>query len=487
MPKEYFSIERTTSLSSLAPGAKIHVIGVCGVAMAQLATTLSEQGYEVSGSDKEFYEPMGSLLARSAVKCHRGFDASNIPKDAALAVVGNAVSYGNPEVAAIEAAGYPYSLFPKLLFESVIQGNHSIVVTGTHGKSTTTAMIAVTLDMIGRRPGYFVGAVAKNLSKSLHVGEGQVSVVEGDEYDSAFFAKVPKFAFYAPDTLIITSIEFDHADIYADLESINKEFTKLVHSRPKNSTVICCLDFPNLASLVEQWRKTAACRIVTYGVAPSSDFRIVEQREDAAGQTASVINRGGETRTVRISLPGLYNLKNAVAALIACEASGSPWKQAEDALAKFEGVRRRQEVRADARGITLVEDFAHHPTAVRETLLGIRSRYPSRHIVAVFEPRSNTSRRKVFQKDYIEAFIPAGEVVLCKVAAKSIDQGQELMDVGELAAEITRSGVRSIALSDPSEIEEHLKRSSKPGDVIVIMSNGSFGGLIEKVEKWIAQ
>ena len=482
MPKEYFSLNQCTSLADIPDKGKIHVIGVCGVAMAQLSIALSNLGYRVSGSDKEFYEPMGGLLKRSTVTCHHGFDAGHIPSDVHLVVIGNAVSYGNPEVLAVEERKLSYTLFPKLLFESIIFGKHSIVVTGTHGKSTTSAMLAVTLEKLKRSPSYFVGAVAHDLASSLHGGEGNESVVEGDEYDSAFFAKVPKFSFYQPDTAIVTSIEYDHADIYPNLEAITRQFSSMVLSRPKGSVVIAGIDFKNVADLIPTWRKSSEATILTYGTSSEADYVLQSSVEKEGVQTGTVKHPSGEISTFTIQLPGLYNLKNALAVLIACKGVGILWKDAVRALAEFKGVKRRQEIRSVGRGVTLIEDFAHHPTAVRETLSGIRDRFPKNRLIAVFEPRSNTSRRRVFQDEYVEAFSGADKAVLCEVVAKSIDKGEDLISVAEMSAAISKSGVSSVAKPDAHHIFEYLKEEMKSGDVVVVMSNGSFGGLITMIK-----
>lgn len=484
MPKSYFSVSNARSLSELAAGAHVHVIGVCGVAMAQLAIVLSEMGYKVSGSDKEFYEPMGGLLKGSSVVLHQGFSASNISPDAALVVIGNAVSYENVEVLETERIGVPYTLFPKLLYETVIAGGHSVVVSGTHGKSTTSAWAATVLEKVGLDPGYFVGGVARDLPFSLKRGGGKISVVEGDEYDSAFFAKVPKFTFYRPDTLIVTSIEFDHADIYPDLESIVSQFSALIGGMPNNSTVIACIDCPTVRREISCWRQNSPARVITYGEAPDAEVRITQAVESGEKQTVQIQAAWGK-RSFDTKLSGLYNARNAVAVLLAVTAQGVSWERAAVALAQFSGVRRRQEVRIESGGVVLIEDFAHHPTAVRETLRGIRARWPERRILAVFEPRSNTSRRKVFQRDYVEAFGAADAVILCEVTARSIDTSVELLSVPELAADITLSGTRAESLPNSAAIAARLDSEIKAGDVIVVMSNGSFGGLPLTLEESI--
>jgi len=490
MPKDFFTVANTKSLHVLPRGARVHVIGVCGVAMAQIAVALAERGFIVTGSDKEFYEPMKSLLASSAVKTFTGYQASNVPPNADLVVIGNSISYGNPEVDVVEQKNLPYTCFPKILQEVAIAGKHSVVVTGTHGKSTTTALIATLLLADGRAPSYFVGGIAQGLPQSLAVGTGGYSVVEGDEYDSAFFAKVPKFSFYTPDTVIVNAIEYDHADIYANVEAIEAEFTKLVTGLKKTGTAVCCIDFPRVKRLVAQWKATAQCEILTFGADPEADFTIVNREVVGMGQRVTVTGPGLGGCTVEIPMLGEYNARNALAAIIVSQIIGMELGKTTEYLAAFRSVKRRQEVRAQKGGVVLIEDFAHHPTAVGQTVDAIREAFPAARLWAVFEPRSNTSRRKVFQQEYIQAFKRADYVVLKNVQARAIDTGVELIDVKTLSDEITASGVPSVCLDTIEQIREFIWREvprNRPDgpaqDVVFVMSNGSFDGLNEALEK----
>jgi UDP-N-acetylmuramate: L-alanyl-gamma-D-glutamyl-meso-diaminopimelate ligase len=490
MPKDYFKVNETTSLHTIPKGSKIHVIGVCGVAMAQLSVSLTERGYVVSGSDKEYYEPMRSLLASSPVQTKTGYNAENVPLDAALVVIGNAISYGNPEVDVVEQHKLPYTCFPKILQEVAISGKHSIVVTGTHGKSTTTALIASLLLGHGKEPSYFVGGIAKGLPQSLAVGKGGFSVVEGDEYDSAFFAKVPKFSFYTPDTAVVNAIEYDHADIYPNVEAIENEFSNLVASVPASGRAICCIDFPRVKNLVAKWRAASKCKVITFGKDPESDYRIVARDAVDMSQKVTVEGPGLPRTTFFIPMVGEYNARNALAGLIVSECVGLDRSKTLELLGTFERVKRRQEVRAKKGGIVLIEDFAHHPTAAQQTVDAVREAFPAAKIWAVFEPRSNTSRRKVFQDDYIRAFEKADRVVLKHVTARSIDQGVELLDVSTLSDEISRSGVQSACLPDVKAIREHIWKeisfdanAKTPNEVVVVMSNGSFDGLNEMLQR----
>jgi UDP-N-acetylmuramate: L-alanyl-gamma-D-glutamyl-meso-diaminopimelate ligase len=482
MPKEFFKLENVASLLAIPTNSKIHVIGVCGVAMAQLAILLANRGYIVSGSDKEFYEPMGGLLRNSPVKTFQGFNSINIPTDVNLVVIGNAISYNNPEVAVVEEKNLPYSIFPKLVDEILISDKHSIVVTGTHGKSTTTALIASMLYKLNLDPSYFIGGVAEDLPQSFYAGAGKHCVLEGDEYDSSFFAKVPKFSFYRPNTCIVNAIEFDHADIYANLDAINNEFNKLINSLDAKSTAVCCIDFPNLASLVTQWKKTAKCKIITFGESPDSDFRITSRKQVGLSQEIFVSSKALGEFSFSLPLPGVFNARNALSAIIAANILGLDLNAAKNALSSFKRVKRRQELRAEKNGVVLIEDFAHHPTAVFETIKAVREGYPDKKLWAVFEPRSNSSRRKVFQDDYIKAFTLADLAILCNVTARASDQGIELLDVNELANQIKANGVSAVCLPDAQAIKAEILSQISSNDVILVMSNGSFGGLIDQLK-----
>lgn len=460
------------------------MIGVCGVAMAQLSVALTERGFLVSGSDKEFYEPMKSLLASSSVQIMTGYAAQNVPIDAGLVVIGNAISYGNPEVEVVEQLGLSYTCFPKLLQETAIAGKHSIVVTGTHGKSTTTALIATILAESAQEPSYFVGGIAQALPNSLQVGQGKFSVVEGDEYDSAFFAKVPKFSFYTPDTVVVNAIEYDHADIYANVEAIEQEFTKLVEGLKPGSTAICCIDFSRVKRLVSEWRKTAKCSILTFGRDVKADFVIMNRESVGMAQRVTVHGPGLGELSINLPIVGEYNARNALASIIVSHVIGLDTDKTVSILEGFKTVKRRQEVKLQKGGVVLLEDFAHHPTAVKQTVEAVREAFPKARLWAIFEPRSNTSRRKVFQNDYVAAFKGADRVVLKNVAARAIDSEIQLIEVGVLSDEISASGVPSVCLPDVQAIREHIWSAVRPTagaievrDVIFVMSNGSFDGL----------
>lgn len=482
MPKEYFNLKNISSLSSVKPGGKIHVIGVAGVAMAQLAVLLSEKGFNVSGSDKEFYEPMGSYLRSSSVKLCQGYAASNIPVDVDLVVIGNAVSYGHPEVAVVEGQELPYTCFPAALHEAVIKGHHSIVVTGTHGKSTTTAMIASVLLKCGEDPGYFVGGVAQDLPRSLAEGKGKFSVVEGDEYDSAFFAKVPKFSFYKADTAIINAIEFDHGDIYSDIEAIKKEFDTLVHNLNDECILICCTDFNEVKNLVIKWRADIKGKIITFGEAEGADYQIVSREQSGYVQKIKVLYN---SNIIELALPliGVYNARNALAAFIALKEQGLDSSKVLAALATFKSVKRRQEILHADEKVVVIEDFAHHPTSVAQTISAVAESFPGFEIWAAFEPRSATSRRKTFEDEYISALSKASKVFIKEVESRgAVDAGVDFMSVPRICEELSKKGIVAEAHHRGEEIFNQLTTDSDKKRVILIMSNGAFDELPNKLK-----
>ncbi len=481
MPKDYFSIDRTTSLAKVKSGAKIHVIGVSGVAMAQTAIQLSKLGFKVSGSDKDFYEPMGSLLAASQVELKHGYKGENVPANCDLVLIGNVVSYGHPEVEVVEKQNLPYTCFPKLLQELLIAERYSLVISGTHGKTTTSAWLSSVLEKCKLDPSYFIGGASLDLASSLKIGKGKFAVVEGDEYDSAFFAKVPKFTFYAPNLQVITSVEFDHADIYDSLEQINSVFSSWVLALPAQVKILACMQDKNLSKLVKIWRSKAKCKILTYGSGPNLDYQLKSSEARAAKQFVRFSSASGLEAQMELSLGGQHNAFNALAVWAVASELGLDRDLVQQGLSSFRGVKRRQELRYDKNGIMLIEDFAHHPTAVHETLKALRAAYPAKRIWAVFEPRTNTSRRKVFQQAYIDAFKVAQRVTLCEVQSRAEDSKDELVDVSLLAKEIAKQGPQAESLANASLIANLIISEVKTNDLLVVMSNGSFGGLLQRL------
>ena len=496
------SLERTCRVSGIPTGAHVHVSGACGTGMASVLQLLKSLGYHVTGSDKAFYPPMGDVVRRTADRVFEGYSAENLKPHPALTVIGNSLSRGNPEVEYVLENGLPFASMPEV-FAGLLIGTRehcptSIVITGTHGKTTTTAATAVIFESAGLRPGYFVGGVPKNLPGSIRKvdttvpADKRVVVLEGDEYDSAFFAKFSKFHSYRPDLLAVTSIEFDHADIYNSLEEIEAEFTKLVKRVPPAGAVLVAEGGEALERLVLLWKGDPDVKapIYRYGERISSELRLLKRSPIPNGGQELELDLLGTTVSCRTTLTGPHNAFNLLVAAAAAHLKGLSPEEIRIGVETFEGVLRRQHVVAEPRGITVLEDFAHHPTAVLTTLQGLKEQYGPRRLVAVFEPRSNTSKRGFFQEAYAKSFAPADHVVIQNLGESSGYWGSENagkpLDVPLLADTISRNGTPAVALTTVEEIGFHLKKELRPGDVVVLMSNGDFGGLPKSLPELLA-
>ncbi len=470
---------------STALPRRVHFVAIGGTGMGSLAGLLQSRGVAVSGSDEKLYPPMSTQLERWGIPVREGFHPDHLSEAKPdLVVIGNVVRKDNPEARAAIDGGLRYLSFSDALYELAIAGRHSVVVTGTHGKTTTTAMLATILLECGRDPGVLVAGVAENLDGSFRDGSGPEFVVEGDEYDTAFFDKSPKFLHYRADTAILTSVEFDHADIYRDLAHVKDTFRKLVQRMPAEGTLVAATGSADVADVVQG----APCRVLGYAVEGEQAEAAWWARElsaDEAGTRFALV-RDGET-LARVLLPqwGRHNVANALAALVVALERGVDAERAAAALARFRGVRRRQEVRGEARGVTVLDDFAHHPTAVRETLAAMRVRYPGRRVWAVFEPRTNTSRRTVFQRDYAEALAAADRVLLSVVPDTPIysitGEVTERLDAATLAADVRSAGTPAEAIDGVDAIVARVVAEAEPGDVVLVMSNGAFDGIWDKL------
>ncbi len=460
----------------------VHFVAIAGTGMGSLAGLLKERGHRVTGSDENVYPPMSTALERWGIPVAIGFRAENVLTEVPdLVVIGNAVRRENPEARAVIDNGIPYRSFPDALYEHAIAGKHSVVVAGTHGKTTTTSLVGTLLLEAGRDPSLLVGGLAENLGSSFRNGAGPEFVVEGDEYDTAFFDKTPKFLHYHPETLVLTSVEFDHADIYRDLAHVQREFTKLVAGLPRDGTLIAAAGGGALDAVVAH----APCRVLRYGLVEGSDVRASDLSPGPEGTRFTLEVRGAGRGAALLPAWGEYNVANALAALGVATERGVSFEDAVAGLARYRGVKRRQEVRGTAAGITVVDDFGHHPTAVRETLAALRQRFPGRRLVAVFEPRSNTSRRAVFQREYAAAFDAAARVIVQIVPDAPIYSAfggePERLSAEQLARDVDARGVPALALPDVDAIVDELVKTSAPGDVVVTLSNGGFGGIWEKL------
>jgi UDP-N-acetylmuramate: L-alanyl-gamma-D-glutamyl-meso-diaminopimelate ligase len=465
---------------------KLYFMGICGTAMGQAALLAREAGHEVLGSDRGVYPPMSTVLAAAGITVFEGYDPVRLEKLAPdLVVIGNAMSRGHPEIEwLLDTRALPYASLPGFLHQSVLRHRRNIVVAGTHGKTTTTALAAFLLRANGRDPGFLIGGVPQDPPMGSHLGAaGDPFVIEGDEYDSAFFDKRSKFIHYAPHIAVLNNLEFDHADIFRDLIDVQRTFGHLTRIVPRNGFVVMNGDDNNLRALGPlPWT-----RVVRVGTGSDNDLQIQGFSEDANGAAFSLKWRGIEWTQVHWSLPGIYNARNA--AMAACSAglaldSGSPTGLNLEALAKFRSVRRRQEVRAQISTLTVVEDFGHHPTALAETLGSLRARYPGTRLAAVFEPRSNTARTKVLQAGFARALAQADEVFLGAVNRAEKLGDDERFDAEAVAQHLESQGVHAQWFTGNEALLGRLTAETLPPQgaprVVVFFSNGSFDGIIDR-------
>jgi UDP-N-acetylmuramate: L-alanyl-gamma-D-glutamyl-meso-diaminopimelate ligase len=455
---------------------KVHLSAICGTAMASLAGLLRERGHEVTGSDQDVYPPMSTQLEALGIPIRSPYAAANVPEDADLVVIGNALSRGNPEVEAVLDRRQRMTSLPALLAEEFLRPRTSIVVAGTHGKTTTTSLLAYLLDRAGLDPSFLVGGVPADFGRSYRLGGGGHFVVEGDEYDCAFFDKRPKFVHYLPDVAVIGNVEFDHADIYADLAAVQTAFVRLLNVIPRRGLLVAGVESPALREILPK----APCRVETFAVEAAADWRATDLRAEGSATRFRLARRGEDLGEFRLGLAGAHNVRNALAALAAAEAAGVEAASARPHLESFAGVKRRLEVRGQVRGVTVYDDFAHHPTAVRATLAALRTAAGG-SLVAVFEPRSYTSRTRVFQEDYARAFADADRVIVAAAHLPGkVPEGQRLSE-RELVDAIDGAGTRAEFIPTVEEIVERLRLDLRDGDRVVVLSNGGFGGLHEKL------
>ncbi|HEY1659255.1 MAG TPA: UDP-N-acetylmuramate:L-alanyl-gamma-D-glutamyl-meso-diaminopimelate ligase [Candidatus Sulfotelmatobacter sp.] len=462
----------------------IHLIGICGTAMASLAGMLKEHGFRVTGSDAAAYPPMSDFLAGLQIPVAQPFSAQNLDPAPDLVVVGNAISRGNVELEHILDRRVPFCSLPQILHDEFLRGKEVIVVAGTHGKTTTTSMLSWIFHFAGLQPSFLIGGIAENFGSSFHLGEGKHFILEGDEYDTAFFDKGPKFLHYFPDAVILTSVEFDHADIYKDLDAVETAFKRLVNLIPKRGRIIAfdgaAGDAVESASL-ERCLSKAFCPVERYGSAARSEWRISDLKFDAGRTSWTVLHKGGIWANLEFALAGEYNVWNATAAAAMAAAYGISKEEISDALKAFKSVKRRLEIKAQINGITIIDDFAHHPTAIAGTLKALRARYTGARLWAILEPRSNTLRRRVLQADLARSLAMADEIVVAEVFRSDAVPENERLDLPTLAEDIGRLGKRARLMNGADEIVKVISPEMRPGDVVAILSNGGFGGIYEKL------
>jgi len=467
-----------------------HLIGIGGTAMASLAGLLREAGHEVTGSDESVYPPMSKLLEQLGIEYHEGYRAENLEPAPDVVVVGNAISRGNPELEAVLARRLRYTSAAATLKEEFLWGRRSLAVAGTHGKTTTTSILAWALEVAGLRPSFLIGGIAENFGTSFRLTDSPFFVIEADEYDTAYFDKGPKMWHYLPEIAVVGNIEFDHADIYRDEQAYRFAFARFVNLIPGNGV------------LVAGWDSDAVREIAAKSFAPVHGFGIEGTRRDDAPEPRwvarelefgpertrfTVLRDGEQWGVVETPLAGAFNVRNCLAAIAAADAVGADAERVREALASFRSVRRRMEVRGVAGGVTVIDDFAHHPTAVRETIEAARQRYAGRRLVAVFEPRSYTAQRREFQGAYAHAFALADEVVMAGLFHPERYTVETALDPGELVERWRSEGKAAAYIPGADEIVRYLLPRLSGGEVVLIMSNGGFGGIHSKLLDALAQ
>jgi UDP-N-acetylmuramate: L-alanyl-gamma-D-glutamyl-meso-diaminopimelate ligase len=456
---------------------KYYLVGICGTAMASLAGMLKSQGYFVSGSDSDVYPPMSTYLEELGIRVYSGYKSENF-LDAApdIVVIGNAVSRGNPEVEQVLDSGIRYQSMAETVKELFIRGKNSIVVSGTHGKTTTTAMLAWMLEVAKRKPSFLVGGIAENFGGSFQIGKGREFVIEGDEYDTAFFDKGPKFLHYLPQILLLKNIEYDHADIYPDIESLKTAFRRVINIVPRSGLIIAGVDSPIVRELIP----AAFSRVAEVGIG-RGDWQAREIVPANEGMGFRVFNKDVHAGDFTIPMLGTFNVQNALGVIVVGKELGIDNGKIQKGLSTFKSVKRRLELRGEVERIRVYDDFAHHPTAVLETLRAIRERYPTDRIWAVFEPRSQTCRRKIFEQEFIKSFDPADTVVVARVFASSKLPPDEQLSPDAVVAGVRLRGKIAETFDTTDEIVDYISRNATPGDQVVVMSNGGFDGIHRKL------
>ncbi len=464
---------------------RVHFIGICGTAMATLAAMLKRKGLDVRGSDQDVYPPMSDFLFAEGIPAFSGYRAEQITPELDLVVVGNAISRGNLELEEVLDRRIRYCSLPEAIRDQFLWGAHSIVIAGTHGKTTTTSLTGWLLTHGGVDPTVLVGGIAGNFGdqgSSYRMGQGRDFVIEGDEYDSAFFDKTAKFLKYLPDIAVVNNIEFDHADIYSDLGAVTLAFRRLVNLVPRRGLLLLGVDSPGAADLAA----VAKSRVATFGTREDADWQAGDVQPTAGGTRFRVRRHGRPFGDMEVPLVGAHNVRNALAAIAVATEVGISRERIEEGLLAFAGVKRRLQVVGVTSGVTVYDDFAHHPTAVAETLTGLRAAHPDARIWAVFEPRSASSCRRVFQADFARAFSGASRVIIAPVFRSDLPAAERL-SISTLVHDLTCRGLVAHQAASIDDIVETIVREHEAGDLVVIMSNGSFGGIHQTLLSALAE
>ena len=450
----------------------VHFVGIGGTAMASAAVAMLEKGYSVTGSDSNVYEPMASFLAGRKISVMNGYAEKNLAHKPDLVVIGNAIARGNPEAEYALDHKLRFCSLPDLLREFFIRGKRCIVVTGTHGKTTTTSLLTWVFEHNGLNPSYLIGGIPNNLSQGARFTDSEWFIIEGDEYDTAFFDKRSKFIHYLPEVAIVNNLEFDHADIFENLAAVQKTFSHCIRIVPRNGLLLGNGDDANLAPLLN----VNFCPVKRFGLGDNNSIRATNMR---LGQTASTFEI--PSAKFHLNLAGEFNVRNALAVVAAAKHCGFSNKQIQSAFDTFTGIKRRMEVRGISGGVTVIDDFGHHPTAIRETLAALRLRYSKERIWAIFEPRSNTTRRNVFQRELADSFADAYGVIVSQVARLELLKPEERLNPESLMAELKAAGKNAAYLADVDSIVAHAGMHVQPGEIVCVFSNGGFGDIHSKL------
>jgi UDP-N-acetylmuramate: L-alanyl-gamma-D-glutamyl-meso-diaminopimelate ligase len=461
----------------MADKKHVHLIGICGTAMASLAGMLNERGFRVTGSDAAAYPPMSDFLASLKIPVAQPFDPANLKPHPDLAVVGNAISRGNVELEYILDERIPFCSLPQILHDEFLRGKEVLVVAGTHGKTTTTSMLSWIFHSAGLEPSFLIGGIAENFGSSFALGKGKHFILEGDEYDTAFFDKGPKFLHYFPDRVVLTSVEFDHADIYKDLDAVETAFKRLVNLVPRRGAIVAIDTGESVARCIAK----AFCPVERYGMQAIAQWRIVNLRFEPAKTSWTVLKSGEPWMDFEFGLAGEYNVCNATAAAAMAAGCGIAKNKIQAALKTFKSVKRRLEVKAQVNGITIIDDFAHHPTAIAGTLTALRSRFPGSRLWVILEPRSNTLRRNVFQHELANSLALADEVIVAGVFKSDAIPPAERLDLMAVGADLQQRGKRARIISGVDGIVQVAAPEMRSGDVVAILSNGGFDGIYQKL------
>ena len=469
-------------IKDLSSVRRVYLIGICGTAMASLAGMLKERGYIVAGSDEHVYPPMSTYLEQLRIEVLEGYTKQHLETFRPdVVVIGNAAAITNAEAAAVLELDLPYTSMPEAIYELFIKGKHSIVITGTHGKTTTTSLMAWLLESAGLAPGMVVGGIPLNFNQNYKLGEGKHFVIEGDEYNTAFFDKGPKFLHYRANSLLLNNIEFDHADIYDSLEAIVRAFRAAVQQMSESDTVYANGD----DEVVQSLRSDTRARWCTFGFGEQNDFYARDIEYAPEGTTFSIWSGGKEWRRFHTTLSGRHNVSNALADILIARDQGVSDDEIQKGLETFRGIKRRMEVRGVERGVTVIDDFAHHPTAVATTLRGARGRYPGSKIWALFEPRSISSGRKEFEEGYASAFKEADRVVFGAIFHKERYATRygldKMMSIPDIIRSLAEHSVPATQVENFDELARYVASEAVEGDVVVVMSSGAFGGIHEKI------